>query len=286
MSLLVVLIALGLRQAGLGRDIAAGLSRLVRRWRDGWAAHGAREGWHDGVTLGFIVLPPFLLVLAVVVALYDVFYGLPLSAVALLVMLPVLLDRSGPGPGTLAREQEAWFAADEKTGNLLADADPRAIEAAAASELARARKALLAEQLREIFAPLFWFLLLTPVAAVAYFFLRVAAEPEQQPSAEAARKLLYYAEWPVARVLALSFALAGDFVATWQLWRRQALDRELDAVVLLDESAAIAETTDLHFTPEALPGALLSGALAAVAALLHRALVIWVVLLALHTLWP
>jgi membrane protein required for beta-lactamase induction len=284
MNLLVVLIALGLRQAGIGRDFSAGFGRLVRRWRDGLAARSVREGWNGAVTLGFIVLPPFLLVLAVVVALHGVFYGLPLSAVALLVMLPVLLDRNGPG--VLAREQEAWFAADEKSRNLLADADPRAVEAAAALELTRARKELLAEQLREVFAPLFWFLLLTPVAAVAYFFLRVAAEPGQQPSAEAARKLLYYADWPVARVLALSFALAGDFVATWQLWRRQALDRELDALVLLDESAEAAEQVDLHLTPDMLPGAVLTNALAAVAALLHRALVIWVVLLALHTLWP
>ncbi|MCD6060767.1 MAG: hypothetical protein K0R03_766 [Moraxellaceae bacterium] len=284
MNLLVVLIALGLRQAGLGREFSAVVMRLVRRWRDAWLARGLREGWNGAVTAGFIVLPPFLLVLAAFVALHGVFYGLPQSALALAVMLVVLLDRRTPD--TAAREQAAWFAADEKSAGLLAQAEPAVLEAAAEGEFARARKDLLAEQLRELFAPLFWFLLLTPVAAVAYYFLRVAAEPGEQPAGVAARKLLHYADWPVARVLALSFALAGDFVATWQHWRRHVLDNDITAVLLLDESATAAQAVDLRITAETLPGPVLVNALAAVAALLQRALVIWVVLLALHTLWP
>lgn len=283
MNLLVVLIVLGVRQAGFGRDVSASMARLMRRWRDAWLARGQREGWGGTVTLGFVVLPPLLLTLAAVVALHDVFYGLPLVAVGLVTMLVVLLDRSLPD--AQRREQEAWLDADEKSGQLLAGADPQALEAAAAVELERARAGLLAEQLRELFAPLFWFLLLTPVAAVAYYFLRLAAEGEQ-PATDAARKLLYYADWPVARVLALSFALAGDFVTTWQHWRRHVLDGDIDAVVLLDEGAAAAQPVDLRLAPGALPGPVLINALAAVAALLHRALVIWVVLLALHTLWP
>jgi len=90
----------------------------------------------------------------------------------------------------------------------------------------------------------------------------------------------------VARVLSLSFALAGDFVATWQHWRSNVLGTGISVVALLDESAAAAQPTDLRMGTESNPGTVLVTALSAVSALLHRALVIWVVLLAVHTLWP
>ncbi|MFZ5560917.1 MAG: hypothetical protein ACOY41_05240 [Pseudomonadota bacterium] len=284
MNLLVILIVLGLQQSGLGREAPATVARLMRRWRDAWLARGSREGWHGAVVLGLVVLPPLLLVLAAVVALHGVAYGLPASGIALLVMLLVLLDRARPD--ALLREQEAWLAADERSGSLLAQADSHLLAEAATLELARARRGLLAEQLQEVFAPLFWFLLLGPVAAIAYYFLRLGAEAGQQPAAVAARRLLHYADWPVARALALSFALAGDFVVTWQRWRSQVLDTDIAAVALLDDCAGAAQPADLRLPADTLPGPALVNALAATAALLHRALVIWVVLLALHTLWP
>ncbi|MCC2639096.1 MAG: hypothetical protein K0Q68_2815, partial [Moraxellaceae bacterium] len=80
--------------------------------------------------------------------------------------------------------------------------------------------------------------------------------------------------------------LAGDFVATWQHWRARVLEAEADAVELLDESAQAAQPVTLRMSPEELPGPQLVNGLTTVAALAHRALVIWIVLLALHTLWP
>lgn len=287
MKLLVLLIVLGLRQAGLGHGLATTAADLVRRWRDGWLTRGQREGWNGGVVLGLVVLPPALLVLAGVAAINSlggVAEGLVMGLLGLLVMMPVLLDRRLPE--ALAREQEAWLAADELARDLIAQADPQVLAAAARAELDRARADLLAEQLRELFAPLFWFLLLGPVPAIAYYLLRLAANAPAGPVADAAARLLYYADWPVARVLAISFALAGDFVATWQHWRGCVLERELGAVELLDASARVAQPVDTTLPPDSLPGPMLVNALAAINALLHRALVIWVVLLALHTLWP
>jgi membrane protein required for beta-lactamase induction len=287
MKLLVLLIVLGLRQTGFGRDLFATAAGLMRRWRDGWQARGAREGWSGGVVLGFIVLPPALLAMAAVAGIASLggaAESLAMGLLGLAVMLVVLLDRAQPD--ALEREQEAWLAADEVARDLIAEADPVALEAAAQAELARARAGLVAEQLRELFAPLFWFLLLGPVPAIAYYFLRLCAEaPATTMSAPAAR-LLHYAEWPVARVLSLSFALAGDFVATWQHWRTAALDTSLAAVPLLEESARVAQPVDSRLPADSLPGPMLVNALATCGALLHRALVIWVVLLALHTLWP
>lgn len=288
MSLLVVLIVLGLRQFDLAKEPAATVSVLMRKWRDSWVAYGNREGWHAMVVLAFIVLPPVSLALIAVSLLSLLWHGLLVGLVSLLVLLIVLLDRQKPD--ALRREQDSWLANNGQGGVALASVDLMALEAAADEELTRARKGLLEEQLRELFAPLFWFLLLGPLfgpaAALTYYFLRLSVLAGESPASPTGRQLLHYADWPVARALGLSFALAGDFVATWQHWRRHMLNRDIEALTLLDESAAAAQPVDLRMTVESNPGAVLAAALSEVAALLQRTLVIWIVLLALHTLWP
>lgn len=291
MKLLVLLIVLGLRQTALGREPAQAAGRLLRRWRDGWMMRGARENWGGAVILALIVLPPVLALLALVLALEGRFYSLLYTGLSLVVMLVLLLDREHPG--VQQREQAAWQEADEQEPGVLAQAELPVLEAAALAEFGRARQALLAEQLRDLFAPLLWFVVLGPVAALAYYLLRLCAVSgpaeagtAEPASASLAARLLHFADWPVARVLALSFALAGNFVTTWQHWRQYALDTEKPAVALLDESADAAQPAELRLSHDTLPGPQLVTALAAVAALLHRALVIWIVLLALHTLWP
>lgn len=283
MNLLVVLLVLGARQLAGTAEPSAMVSALMRRWRDSWLSRAANEGWNTAVALGFVVLPPALLVLVLSAVLAEFWHGLLTSVVSLVVMLIVLLDRKRPD--VLAREQQAWLEADERYQALVATVDAAAIQQAAAEEFGRARRALLAEQLRELFSPLFWFLLLGPAAAIAYYFLRLSSEREQ-PGSSLVQQLLHYADWPVTRVLSLSFALAGDFMATWQHWRSHVLDSQVDAATFLDVSAAGAQPAALAGDGEGPFGSQLGQSLVAVAALLQRSLVIWVVLLALHTLWP
>lgn len=284
MNLLVLLVVLGLRQTEPGRNLTLAIARQGRHWRDAWLVRAARENWQGGLGLGLVLLPALVL-LAIVIALQEVpYHHLFIGALGLVVMVIVLLDRDLPG--ALEREQDAWRLADEQARELIAQADPAVLEEAANAELARARQALLAEQMRQLFAPLFWFLLLGPVAALAYYLLRLCAEARVSAVPALAARLLHLADWPVARLLALSFALAGDFVATWQHFRERALETSVDAVALVDESAQAAQPVSVRMAPEELPGTQLSAGLAAIAALAHRALVIWIVLLALHTLWP
>lgn len=284
MKLLVLLLVLGLRQTEPGREITLAITRQTRAWRDYWLTRAARDGWQGALGLALVLLPALLL-LAVVLALQEVpYHGLFVGALGLLVMLVVLMDRDLPE--ALRREQDAWLKADEVAREVIAQADPAVLDEAANAELGRARASLLGEQLRQLFAPLFWYLLLGPVAALVYLLLRLSAEAHSSATPPLARRLLHFADWPVARVLALSFALAGDFVATWQHWRTRVLEADADAVELLDESAQAAQPVVVRMIPGELPGPQLGGALAGVAALAHRALVIWIVLLALHTLWP
>jgi AmpE protein len=283
MNLLVLLIALGLRQFGLAQGMAVTVSGWTRSWVQGWEERGSREGWAGLLTVLLIVVLPVLLTALLAHLFSGLWHTLLLGVVSLLVMVMILLDRQLPG--VLRRESEAWLAADEQARLLIVQADPAVLEKAAELEFQRARQALLAEQLRDLFAPIFWFLVLGPAAALAYHFLRLTAAREHA-AGEKARALLYYAEWPVARVMALSFALAGDFLGAWQHWRAHVLDAGVAALEILDESAARAQHVDLGMRRDVMPGEVLGVALTMVSALLQRALIIWIVLLALHTLWP
>lgn len=280
MNLLVVIIVLGLRHRGLLVEPAATIGLLLRRWRDMWLQRGTREGWAAPLVMTLTVLLPALL-LAIFLNVFDGAWQRVLeSVIGLIVLALIVLDQRQPGMLAQINAQwqaRAWPTEASVQSMLVA---PVMID----RELVPARQALLETQLRELFAPLFWFLLLGPVAALAYHLLRLMAESEEEATPAYARKLLHYAEWPVARVLALSFALAGDFTTTWQYWLENVLDREIAALDLLDESMVRAQSVDLKGAPDTPTAALLSQALGSLQALLQRTLVLWIVLLALHTL--
>jgi AmpE protein len=272
-----------MRQLNRVKEPASLLAAIMRRWRDAWIDRAAHEGWGRVAALVFVVLPPTLLVLALALSLNGVGYGLWSGVLSLFVLLLVLLDQKQPT--VLLQQQESWRQSDDQFSDALRELDSEVVQKAAISEFVRARQNLLMVEFRELFVPLFWFFLLGPVAAIAYYFLRIAAEREELMSSNV-QVILFYAEWPVVRVLTLSFALAGDFTAAWQQWRELILKKEIASQEFLDQCATAAQPVKLADQGETKPGEVLGVALQAVAALLHRVLIIWVVLSALHTLWP
>ena len=82
--------------------------------------------------------------------------------------------------------------------------------------------------LRRLFAVLFWYLVLGPVAALVYFLLQQMLRSDVLLASKADdntwQRLLSIAEWLPARLLALAFALAGDFVAAFNCLREHVLD--------------------------------------------------------------
>ncbi len=81
--------------------------------------------------------------------------------------------------------------------------------------------------LRLLFAVLFWYIVLGPLGALFYFLLqRMLASDvliEDRAGDRAWQRVLSIAEWVPARLLALAFALAGDFVAGFQRLREHLL---------------------------------------------------------------
>jgi len=71
------------------------------------------------------------------------------------------------------------------------------------------------------FTAIFWFLLLGPLGAVFYRLSALAAQADQQTDEvrELAQRLRWLLEWPVVRLLGLSFALTGNFVGCIQGWK-------------------------------------------------------------------
>ncbi|HQX89770.1 MAG: hypothetical protein IT466_03750 [Moraxellaceae bacterium] len=281
MNLLVVIIALWLRHRGLFLEPAATIGQLIRRWRDMWRQRGIREGWSPVVVLGLAVLLPALL-LAILLALPAGLWQTVLTGIAgVLVLGQVLLDQRMPSVSSRYQtiwQNREWPADSMGQSGLLAS------DLVAESELAPARQELVEDALRELFAPLFWFLVLGPVGVLVYYLLTLMAEGDDGMASSLAQRMLHFAEWPVARVLALSFALAGDFTATWQYLQEQLLNRDVPAVEFLDTLAGHAQPVLLRTSVDIPVATTLSLALLATQGLLQRTLVLWVVLLALHTL--
>lgn len=281
MNLLVVIIVLGLRHRGFFLEPSATIGQLLRRWRDLWLQRGTREGWAPVLVLGLAVLLPGLLLALLLALPTGAWQTLVVGVAGVLVLGQVLLDQHQPPVSS--RYQALWQGRDWPADSM-GQSGLLASELVAESELAPARRELVEDALRELFAPLFWFLILGPVGVLLYYLLKIMAEGEGGTATPLARQMLHYAEWPVARVLALGFALAGDFMATWQHLQEQLLNRTVTAVDLLEESADRAQPVSLKTSMDVPVATTLSLALLAVQGLLQRTLVLWVVLLALHTL--
>lgn len=82
--------------------------------------------------------------------------------------------------------------------------------------------------LRRLFAVLFWYILLGPLAALLYFLLQHMLNTdvllEDRTDDRVWQRILALAEWVPARLLGLAFALAGNFVAAFQRLRERLLE--------------------------------------------------------------
>lgn len=68
-----------------------------------------------------------------------------------------------------------------------------------------------------MFSVLFWFYILGPFGALSYRLLFIYLQ--QKPDDNLAARLLWILEWPVARILGLSFCFTGNFVGCYSRWR-------------------------------------------------------------------
>jgi adenosylcobinamide-phosphate synthase len=107
------------------------------------------------------------------------------------------------------------------------DPTPASVEPAS-DEIARLSiEHVFAASLRQMFGVLFWFVLLSPlgpVGAVLYRTASILARRWQTGSAFGtfARRVFHLVNWLPARLVALTYAVAGDFEDAMYCWRTQA----------------------------------------------------------------
>lgn len=135
-----------------------------------------------------------------------------------------------------------------------------------------------------VLSPVLWFCFLGPAGALLYRLSALTSKGVvDQPTVRAlSAHMLWLLEWPVVRVIGISFALTGNFVGCFQRFRELlvcfkrptdvALAHCVEGALSVNAGAVEAETvTDRDID--------------AITPLLHRTLVLWLVVLALFTIF-
>lgn len=191
-----------------------------------WFAHGlewlgarASEGalWRQRYGIWLALLPPVLVVALLQFALWGRLLGLASLVFGVLVLVWTW------GPRDLDIDVEAVLDAQDPQARRERLAQLAPEPGAVLEEGSALPGATMRSALRRWFAPLFWFLLLGPAGALLYRLVEraVLANAAVLPveNAEGARSLLRGLEWPVAQLMALALALAGDFDRVFRAWR-------------------------------------------------------------------
>ena len=220
LTLIAVVLALVL---GHVAPVLIGLRRYD--WFIGWLRwlgrlFGGQSAWQGRFGLLIAAGLPVLAVFGVQWLLGDRFYGLPLFAFALV----VLVYTWGPRDLDLdvdavieARDGEARRVAAE---SLFPEGGEPVLEGPSLVE------AVFRCALWRWFGVLFWFLLLGPAGALLYRLVSLSAQGEAQkvlPAAqgEAAKLFVALLNWPVAHLMTFGLALAANFdgvLAAWRDW--------------------------------------------------------------------
>lgn len=224
MSLFVLLAALALayyrpmpRLDWLQRLFFPYVDWLERNFNDGQARHGT-----IATLLG--VLVPVLAVTAAYLALSmtNLFFGMLFATGVLYITLR--FGRFGAPAERIAAALSA--------GNLegaraeLATWQACQTDSYTDREVARAGiEATLRHSHHDLFAPLFWFVLLGPAGALLYrlaYLLKHAWEGQHEEFRRFSQRLFDWLDWLPARFTAGSFSVVGDFEDAVYCWRTQA----------------------------------------------------------------
>lgn len=182
--------------------------------------------------LFWLIGMPLLLMGVLLWALGMVAQGWLLLPVHVLILL-YCLGREDVG-AQLGAFCEAWNRGDEEAACLAARRD-LGVEGGNARQLfERVQMHLLWQSYQSFFAVVFWYVLLGPLAALAYRFLDLIVQQTKEAALrEQAAQLRHAFDWLSARALAISFVLVGNLAAFKRVLWPRLLEWDLPAERLL-----------------------------------------------------
>lgn len=173
----------------------------------------ARAASVPGWLFPLLLLAPLLPLGWLLWMLDGVAYGLALLVVQVLVLLAAV-GRADPLGRYGANFEQAWERGDLAAASLVAERDLQVNADDASALLVETRTSLAWEACHGYFVPVFWFVLLGPLAALAYRLWWVSARAYTEQGLTAS--LVHALEWIPARLMGLSIALVGHFDPTLQ----------------------------------------------------------------------
>ncbi len=220
---------------------------------------------------------PLLLLGLLLWSLAPLAYGWLLLPVHLLLVLWSL--GRGDTRQMLEPFRASWQRGDVEAAYLDAQRDLGVQAEDGVTLLAQVQGFLLWRVHQGFFAVIFWYALLGPLPALAYRLLALLAEHAGDSALRRqAQELQAALDWLPARLLALSLALAGNFVSAYRVLRAQLFARRASAAQLVaDAGRAAADTPVGNAGVETLDE---------LWSLLQRATLIWYCAIALWVLLP
>ncbi|HKS13630.1 MAG TPA: regulatory signaling modulator protein AmpE [Pseudomonas sp.] len=195
---------------------------------------------HPWWTLVILVLAPVALLALLLHVLEPVAYGLLALPVHLLVLIYSL--GRGDTKAALGPFRDAWRRGDQQGALHVAERDLGLAADSPEGLLERVQGHLLWQAYQSFFAVIFWYFVLGPAAALAYRLLDLSATHGQQAALKArAEQLRHVMDWVPVRVLALSFALVGNFMSVIRLMLVELLDWHTRAAVLVAKVGRVAD---------------------------------------------
>jgi len=295
MEFLTLLMALGLVQLwGSGGPLQQDA------WFEKLTRYASQQETMPALRLLLVVGLPCMVVLLALMLVDSLLLGM----VSLVIYIAVLLFSFGRGEfsenllryllhwnrgeldraGVCAREMAGTCAAEvDRVGEESGESEILAVQISLHESV---RSALVYGSFERWFTVVFWFMFLGPAAALAYrlSFRAGGSEALEAQERELAQRISYYLQWLPARLLALAFALTGNFVGgfnrSWQsLWQAQSNVKLVEDAAL----AAINGEQGVPCYPDNHENMTVFGReqLLALQALIQRSSICWIIVIAL-----
>lgn len=255
-------------------------------WFQGWKSWLAPWDLAGGIKLALLVLLPALLAQFVFDSVKPVLFGL--LWIVLAVILLLYSFGRGDFHALMARYRSQAYSGDFEGAYLTARTEFGSNDAAddpvsAHDVHSMVQRALLYEGFQRWFAVLFYFVLLGPAGVLAYRLLHLC-RADFEP--ELTRRCLFLLDWVPARLLAVAFALTGDFVGSRDTLLSALQDVALEPSALLHKVACAAIDADVVSPAEDSDdfGPYAAAQNREFAGLLSRSAVSWIVVLSLLVL--